>query len=391
MVVLGLFTVVITGCDGSDGSADSIPEDYYFWDYLGTLGQGWVTPYAIAIDPSDNQPIVVFVDMANGHKAQVMKLSAGGAWTDLGIPSPHLADHPCIVIDPSDNKPIVVFQEDTTPPTAPTRVMKWSTGTTWTDLGYPSGVGAITLGSTRHPAIALDPADNKPIVVFVDANNGYRPQVKKWDSGTTWTDLGFVSVGVGRYPSIAVDATDSKPVVVFVDPDNGDKAHVKKWSSGTSWNDLGFASPGEAFNTVIAIDPVDNRPIVSYIDTTTPIPPPYIDVAQERVRVWKWLSGTTWTDLGFPGVRRSDSPAMAIDPADGYPVVAFRDWAVPPPGGGIHVTKWSSGGTWIGMGWPIEGAWGSCSLAIDPSDNKPVVVLFDSTNIGAMLHVAKHP
>ena len=53
--------------------------------------------------------------------------------------------------------------------------------------------------------------------------------------------------------------------------------------------------------------------------------------------------------------------------------------------------KWSNGTTWIGLGWSMEGADGSCSLAIDPSSNKPVVIFNDSTTEYALVHVSKHP
>jgi hypothetical protein len=373
--IIGLTAIIATGGGGDDNTL----EDDYSWDHLGSLGEGWNTRFSVAIDPSDNKPVVVFVDMANNHKAQVMKWSADTTWTDLGYPSSLLADHPCLVIDPSDNKPIVVFQEDNGPDN-PTRVMKWSVGTTWTDLGFPSGATGNTLGYWRHPAITIDPSDNKPIVVFVDSDNNYRPQVKKWDTGTTWTDLGFPSTGAGEYPAIAVDPSDNKPVVAYVDNDNGGKVRVMKWSSGTTWIDLGFASTGDASQTAIAIDPSDSKPIVAFLDEVS-----------VRIQIRKWDSVTTWNDLGSPSHTRSDTPSLAIDPSDSKPVVAFRDWAVPPPRGGIHVKKWSSGTTWTGLGWPMPGADGGCAIAIDPSDNKPVVLFNDSTSADAQVHAAKHP
>ena len=289
-----------------------------------------------------------------------------------------IGDHPSLTIDPSDNKPVVVFVDNVNSGKA--HVKKWDSGTTWTDMGFPATGNCQ--GWWRPPSITIDPSDNKPVVVFVDADNGRKAQVKKWSIGTTWTDLGFPSTGVASYPSIAIDPSDNKPVVAFVDVANGEKARVMKWSSGTSWTDLGFPSTGVTSSTVLAIDPSDNKPIVAFVDNPT---------GYAKVHVMKWSSVTTWTDLGFPGVRESGNPSIVIDPIDKKPIVSIRDWQ----GGdtfsdgrpGIHVKKWSGGTTWTGLGFPVEGAGFVSSITIDPSDNKPVVLCTADSRV----YVAKHP
>ncbi len=377
--ILGFLSFALMDCSNDEEPMFPAAPDVYHWISMGSPGLGWNTASSIAIDPSDNKPVVVFRDMVDG-RPHVMKWDSGTTWTDLGFLTTAFGDHPSLTIDPSDNKPVVVFVDNLSNGKA--RVKKWDSGTTWTDLGFPST--GDCRGWWRPPSITIDPSDNKPVVVFVDADNGWKAQVKKWDSGTTWTDLGFPSTGVASYPSIVIDPSDNKPVVVFVDAANGEKTHVKKWSSGTSWTDLGFASTGVTSSTVIAIDPSDNKPVVAFVDNpTTP-----------KVQVKKWSSGTTWTDLGFPGVRDSEYPSIVIDTIDNNPIVAIRDWQGPDPDIGgtfIHVKKWSGGTTWTGLGFPIKGDGFVSSITIDPSDNKPVVLCTDTYDADSRVYVAKHP
>ncbi len=161
-VVVGLF-ILLTGC--------SPPEDegriYVEWvaEDLGSPGEGWMTTAGFALDPSDNKPVVVFIDMSNigAHRPHVMKWSSGTTWTNLGFLTVIVGDHPSLTIDPSDNKPIVAFVDNAN--NAKTHVMKWSSGTTWTNLGF------LGTGFTDGPVVAIDPSDNKPIVAYVTDSN----------------------------------------------------------------------------------------------------------------------------------------------------------------------------------------------------------------------------
>jgi hypothetical protein len=347
-------------------------------------------------------------------------------WDAMGSPGVGWVTCYAIVNDPSDNKPVVVFEDMnvgrphvkkwdsgtawtdlgflttgigdqpsiTVDPTdnkpvviftentsdGKAHVKKWDSGTTWTDLGFPSTRSGVA------PSITIDPSDNKPLVVFMDGSNGNKIQVKKWDSGTTWTDLGFPSTGVGYTPSIAIDHSDNKPVVVFIDVDNDKKAHAMKWDSGTTWTDLGFPSTIVASSTVMAIDPSDNKPLVAFV----------VDEGGGDgvggVRVKKWDSGTIWTDLGFPSPMRSEGPSIVIDPTDNKPIVTIWDWQGPVEAMTYpitHAKKWSSGTSWTGIGFPIEGQGMEASITIDPSDNKPVAACYNDSD--GRLYVAKHP
>ncbi|KKL21579.1 hypothetical protein LCGC14_2444040, partial [marine sediment metagenome] len=74
----------------------------------------------------------------------------------------------------------------------------------WDSLGYVSAGSAGEYWETYSPtAIAFSLVDKKPIVAFRD---GGAIKIKKWSSGTNWTDLG--SPGWGYYPSLTIDPSD---------------------------------------------------------------------------------------------------------------------------------------------------------------------------------------
>ena len=232
----------------------------------------------------------------------------------------------------------------------------------------------------------MDAAQSSPIVVFADDGTGGKVRVARWASGTTWTDLGFVSSGAGSFLSMAVPS-DNKPVVAFVDDASGHIVRVKKWSIGTSWTDMGSPSSIMACSTTIVIDPSDSKPVVALSEI------PNGQGGPSKAHVMKWSSGTSWSDLGYPTFDGSIMPSLAIDPSDNKPIVALWDsWSDKPGFGGVHVMKWLGGTSWTGLGWPGPGPTsnGPC-LAIDPSDNKPVVICCDSMGPDQKVWVSKHP
>jgi hypothetical protein len=374
---LSVMLFITTSCSGPRDDR-YYPDDWYSWNSLGSPGKGEHTGFAIAVDTSDNKPVVVFRDSENGTRPHVFKWSSGTSWTNLGFLTSSNGDQPSIIMDLSDNKPLVVFQDNVN--SAKVRVLKWSSGTSWTDLGFVSS--GASQDYYRVPSIRMDPSDNKAVVVFVDASTGDKVQVKKWSSGTSWTDLGYASTGAGYFCSLALDPSDNKPVVAFIDMANGEKPHAKKWSAGTSWTDLGYPSIGASSAAAMAISASDSKPVVAFIDDPT---------GATKVHVTKWSIGTSWIDLGYPSQRSSDSPSLVIDPSDNKPIIAFRDWAVPPdlPEADIHVKKWSSGTSWTGLGWPVAGPSSGTSIAIDPSDGKPFAMYTDPTD--GRIYVAKMP
>ena len=386
-IVFGL-SVFLTDC----GNEDSEIYPYVEWvaEDLGSPGEGLGTPTGLALDPSDNKPVVAFKDMSviGGGRPHVMKWSSGTTWTDLGFLTATLieiGDFASLAFDPSDNKPIVAFVHagvSCIPPFSAkkTHIMKWSSGTTWTDLGF------LGTGFTDSPVVAIDPSDNKPIVAYVTDStapvDSNRANVMKWSSGITWTDMGYPSTGtvLSASPlwhpniSMAIDPSDNKPVVVFVDNDNSNRAHVKKWSSGTTWTDMGFLSTSPAMLVfAIVFDPLDNKPIAGVEEYPSD---------QKKLHVMKWSSGTSWIDMGYPITGWGGTFSIAIDPSDNKPVIARQGGEIEnAPGNLINLMKWSSGTSWTYLGSLLTSEYAEAlSIAFDPSDNDLVVMYVDGVS-----------
>ena len=196
------------------------------WTDLGFPSSGYADWISLAVDPSDNKPVVAFrEDSDASNRVHVMKWSTGTSWTDLGYPSSGWASHISLTIDPSDYKPVVAYNDAYFNKAV---VKKWNNGADWGIVG-----GLVSAGEADHISIAIGTTDNKPVIVFRDVANGNKVHVMKWISGSVWTDFGYVSTGAlttSKYcASIAIDPADNKPIVVFRDNDNGFRAHVMKF------------------------------------------------------------------------------------------------------------------------------------------------------------------
>jgi hypothetical protein len=256
---------------------------------------------SVAVDPSDSKPIVIFYE-GSGGRARVMKWSGGTSWTDLGYVSPSEAHEPRIIIDPSDNKPVVVYSEFVGGSYNFVQVLKWSDGTNWTDMGYPSPVGGL------HPAIAIDLSDNKPIVAFTAGSHDY-VQVVKWSSGTTWTDMGTPRPSEGDSPALAICPLDNKPVVALFQGG----AYVYKWASGTAWTDLGCAIlPGGSPDIALR---ADGTPVVVCTHQGW----------SGQVQVKHWAGSKQWSSMGYPSTGEAAHTSIAIDPSNNATFVLFTD------------------------------------------------------------------
>lgn len=351
IVAFSLWALMLTDCGGNDTTAN--------WQSLGHLSMSGEEYHvgSIAIDQSDNKPVVT---THATNKLRVYKWSSGTSWTDLGFPGTGMGPVVAMAIGPGDNKPVVVFSDSDNGYNP--HVMKWSSGTSWTDLGYPSTQPCDRL------SIVIDPWDNKPIVAIWSGNT---LQVLKWEDGTSWTDLGFPDPAGGGLMAIVPTANPSynKPIVVFAD--YWDRTtHVLEWSSGTSWTDLGNPSGSGAYNVEsIVVAPLDNKPVV------------LLDYGMSII-LRKWEDGTSWIDLGFRKIGNGTYPmAMAIGPGDNKPVVTFLEYSEIPTYN-LRVLKWEDGNSWSDLGYPDSGV--GCKIAIDPSDNNPVIAFqkfFDTIHV----------
>lgn len=297
---------------------------------------------ATALDPTDEKPFIVFSDTTDGGKIKVYKWDSGTTWTSYGTLDVAQGNWATITIDPVDNKPVVAWQ---THSNWRINVAKWDSGTTWIDLGEAGstdtsndptidiaadgniyafyrdhnakqitvftkdpgldgilGTGDDTPWATlgviasttensayyRHPIIKIDPTDGKPIVAYTDTPNGNIIRVKKWDTGTTWTDLGDVSTSSGLNFSMILDPSDNKPIIVYEDKDNGDRAAAAKWSTGTTWESWGYITQGSTEFPSLAVDPRDNSYLVILYDKGD----------TGKVRLYRRNAQEVWIDEG---------------------------------------------------------------------------------------------
>ena len=133
-------------------------------------------------------------------------------------------------------------------------------------------MGFASTGSAQYISIAVDPSDNKAVIVSSDGAVGIdgKALVMKWGSGTTWLDLGFASSGVANYTSIAIDPSDDKPTVVCSDGAVGidGRVHVMKWNIGTAWIDHGFTGDEYSNDVVSAMDSSDSNPFLIFTNSS---------------------------------------------------------------------------------------------------------------------------
>ena len=337
------------------------------WLDYGFASAGQIEDSRIAIG-ADGKPIVVSSDYVDSHKVKIMKWTTGTTWSSLGTIGTLTGNRCDIAIDASDGKPVVIFR-DFGDSKSRFHIMKWSSGTTWIDRGFV-GAGAGDFG-----AIAMS-ASNRPWVIYQDCDPGNDGAafVKEWSETTNWWDRGKASTGLTYFNDIAMNPVDDKPCITFRDA-SPFQPRVKRWVSGTTWSDLAFSALGGGNYNAVAVGS-DGMPVVAYQELGGSPP--------NRCRVQKY-NGSGWTDLGYLNDGQADFMGVAIDPADGLPIVVFSDMNV---SNRAHIKKYVSGSTWIDLGFASAGSAWYTSIAIDPSDGNPVVVFRDDSQ-SLRAHVVK--
>ncbi|MBN1648323.1 MAG: hypothetical protein JW874_09835 [Spirochaetales bacterium] len=320
------------------------------WNDLGMIVQDFCYDADIAIDPTDDKPIIVFSSEMESYRAHVYKYESGfgtgAVWTDLGYASTGGASWVQVELL-ADGTPVVAYQDNSTPNHA--FVVQYLSGT-WTDMGEVSGDEARYLTLLRHPV------SGKPVLAFTEYNNGYRKaRVTAWESGTSWTDYGFASTRTAFYLSMALDPDDGTPYLSFQDGDNGDKAGVRAWDGGTTWNSLGVPSTNDVTQTGIVIDPADNKPIVLFHTSD-------VDLT-EHAYVRKHTSGVAWgTYLGQVNTGDVGNIKLRLDPVSQCPVTAFID---EDNSYRLHLLRYSDTTYWIDLGYPRTEPVNSFGMTMD--------------------------
>ncbi len=264
-------------------------------------------------------------------------------WTYLGKPTTGKSDSPEIVVD-SSNTPILLYKDYAYPGTSQARpvVKKWSSGTTWTDMGV------AFLGVPEYLQLALR-TDGRPVVAGRNANVNY-PVCYRWTGGTSWTSDGLPmgNSADAYYLALAV-LSNNRPVLALTEA----STTRTKVISGLAypWASWGYLSAtgnmGASHSMAMGND---DRPFVIFVEYAPASSPTYY-----YVRTRKYVSGTSWTDYGTLATYGSYVSA-AIDPSDGKPVVIYADFPTGTAPGNLIVKKWASGTTWTNYGTLFSGS-----------------------------------
>ncbi len=237
----------------------------------------------------------------------------------------------------------------------------------WVDVGS----AGFSTGIVADTKIAFNPSTNEPYVAYLDAANGGKATVMKFD-GTAWVNVGTAGLSAGQveYTSLAFNPSTNQPYVAYRDRANGSKATVMMYD-GSAWVAVGTPgfSAGQAKYTSIAFNPSTNQPYVVYSDAGS----------SNKATVMTF-NGSAWVAVSTPGFSAGQAKytSIAFNPSTNQPYVVYQDDA---NGGKATVMKFD-GTAWVAVGTPgfSAGYAGDTSIAFSPSTNQPYVVYSDGGN-----------
>ena len=203
------------------------------------------------------------------------------------------------------------------------------------------GNAGFSAGSARGINMAISKS-NIPFVAFNDSSNGYKATVMKF-TGSSWVNVGSTgSDGPSSNINIEIDS-NNVPYISFVDSLNGANLSVKKFD-GTNWvavGTLGFAPLlGLSYGNYLALDG-NNVPYIFSLNSTT---------AAKPISVFRF-NGTAWINIGVAGVSSYGSCSIAINKSNNFPYIVFDDTTRLSPQSNPQATVRKFNGTnWITEG-----------------------------------------
>jgi lysophospholipase L1-like esterase len=165
----------------------------------------------------------------------------------------------------------------------------------------------------------------------------------KYSSGTTWTDLGRIANGSAQWSDKQVRFADidgdRKAEYLVLGPNGSVDAY--QYAGGTTWNGLGRIANGSAQWTdkQIRFADIDGDGKAEYL----------VLGPNGSVDAYKYSSGTTWTDLGRianGSAQWSDKQVRFAD-IDGD---RKAEYLVLGPNGSVDAYQYAGGTTWNGLG-----------------------------------------
>lgn len=266
------------------------------WTTVGTAGfaasgQGVANWQKLRIDKY-NTPYLSYNDEGfglNNSMGTIMKFD-GTDWVSVGTPgfTAGFAHHSDFVFGGGDTL-YFSYANGTSTNMSRAAVMMYD-GTTWSSIGTD-----LTAGAAQYTSLAYA-SDGTLYLGMIDISTNAMV-VKKYNGGTSWTDVGSTppggSTASAAYADMTLDNFDTLYVAYRDNNEAPGKVRVQKFD-GTNWQNVGTpllattgAGAGPAMDIYIAFDEI-NRPHVSYSHTF--MGPPRISV--ER------FNGTTWELLG---------------------------------------------------------------------------------------------
>lgn len=258
----------------------------------------------------------------------------------------------------------------------------------WVD--FPAPVDYSQLVS--RPVVAFDQANN-PVVAYQKtiSRNGLNVPtiyVSQWN-GQQWQALGaelnVSRVRFANLPRIAIDS-QNRPIVCWYEGTNRTNSNfavfVKRWN-GTEWEFLGSVNPvgdSSALSHDVAVDPLTDQPIVSYSQSS-----PFglvFHVKQLKRNGWRHVGSPLEFGKGYEG-------RIAVDSRGRIVVVWSREVAYDVRK--LFARRWN-GNRWISLGETLSPTWGerssSPALALNPLNDKPFVAWQETSELGSSIMVA---
>lgn len=332
------------------------------WKVVGAAGfsAGRVENISLAVG-AGNRPYVAYQDETRGYKATVMRLNTGGtAWESAGPAgfTPDAAAHLFLAVSPG-GQPYVAYSSQANGDAASVLRLN-AEGTGWESAGYGSVSSGLTMGAT----LAFAP-DGKLYVAYRAQIDGFKATVRSTDaaaSKTFWTTVGSAGFSMGSALDLSVAVhPDGTPYVVYVDEARAAKSTVMRLSAaGPAWEAVGEAefSMGAAAYTSLAFGP-NGKPYVAYADQSN---------GGKATVIGLNAAGTDWEPAGAAGFSMGSASYISLAfGTDGKPYVAYRDAAHDGKATVMRLNAEDSAWEAVGPAGFSAGAASYTSLVFDPN------------------------
>lgn len=225
----------------------------------------------------------------------------------------------------------------------------------------------LTSGMSTNSDIAVG-ADGIVYVIYEDIANGNKATLRMYD-GMAWSEPEAASGDYGSHPALAV-GSDGKLLIAYANGEDGYYLPLVKRKEDASWSVVGgypFTYISGYYFTIKFAS--DGSIYLAYNSGNND--------ENGRTDVFRF-DGAAWSNIGSWSSNKNLEPELAIDPTDQRPVIAYLDRSV--DGGSMHVKKWN-GSAWAEIGQVGDLAAGADqpSLAIS-SDGTPYLAYVDTSN-----------